>query len=230
MAAGVSVSHIAARLQRTERGIHAQIRNLIPEDAEVGRPVTQGREDWLRQKLAVNPGYNWRDVLRSRTDNDSLLLWTKSEDEQLRAGWHEATPLPQLAARLRISETLISRRLVSLGLAAHVAEVVDRLGATPGGSVEARARSMRGELAEALYVLVVKHDRRPKVTIHHSRVEAEAQLQRILETAAQPGPRWWVLQRSLDGRDIGQWWTNPGQYRIPQQRQGDLARTDAARK
>lgn len=55
MAAGVSVSEIAARLQRTVRGIDAQIRNLIPEDAEVGRPVTQGREEWLRQKLAVNP-------------------------------------------------------------------------------------------------------------------------------------------------------------------------------
>lgn len=220
LAGGLTVEQIAARLQRTVGGVHGQIRHLVPDDVEVPRG-TRGREDWLRRQLAVDPGYDWRAVLRSRTDSDASLLWTQADDDQLRAGWREATPLPELASRLQVSESAVVRRLLALGLAEHVAEVVDRLGASVGGSVEARARCMRGELAEALYVLVVENAPRPKVTVHHSQADAEDQLCRTVGDPAQSERRWWVLRRTLDGRDVGQSWTNTSsrlRLQLPSQR------------
>jgi hypothetical protein len=221
---GLTLEQIAARLKRTAAGIHSQIRHLVPENTDVGRPVTRGREEWLRHQLAADPGYDWRTVLRCRTDSDASLLWTHAEDEQLRAGWRNTTPLSELASQLQMSESAIVRRLSALNLAENVVAVVDRLGASPGGSVEARARYMRGELAEALYVLVVEHTPRPKVSIHHSQTDAEEQLRRTIGDPARPDRRWWVLRRTLDGRDTGQWWTNTSaklRLQMPSRRTGN---------
>jgi hypothetical protein len=82
------------------------------------------------------------------------------------ARWHGfGRPPEQVGA----GESAVVGRLQELGLSDDVAAVVDRLGASTGGSVEARARLLRGQPAEAVYVLIVEQvGRRPAVTVHHS--------------------------------------------------------------
>lgn len=110
--------------------------------------------DWLRRRLADDPEYDWQTVLNSRAA-DPCRLRSESEEEVLPKGWDHQTTLPELVAELQISESTLAHHLIDLGLAADVGEVVDRLGATPGGSVEARARHLRAELAEAICLQVV---------------------------------------------------------------------------
>jgi hypothetical protein len=74
-------------------------------------------------------------------------------------------------------------------------------GASPGGTVEARARCLRGELAEAIYVLVIEGPRRPHVSLHHSREEAETAFQRLVGDSTSTEPRWFVSRRTFDDRD-----------------------------
>ena len=117
--------------------------------------------------------------------------------------------MPEIVAELQISEPTIAHHLIDLGMAADVGEIVDRLGTTPGGSVEARARHLRAELAEAIYVLVVVRAGRPITSLHHSREEAEKAFRQIVESSGTAESRPWVLRRKLDGRDAGQSWTPP---------------------
>ncbi|GAA2533525.1 hypothetical protein [Pilimelia columellifera] len=147
---GVTVAQIAQQLQRTPGAIHAQIKDLIPRDADVAMRGNAGRESWLREQLANDPHYDWRTVLRSRTDR---RFWSADDDQVVRLGWSDGTLLRQIAVRLDASESQVVQRIIDLGLAVDVADIVDRLGATPGGCVEARARLLRAELAEAVYVL-----------------------------------------------------------------------------
>lgn len=218
LADGLTIEHIGQRLQRTAGSVRGQLARLVPKDVVV---KVRDREEWLRAQLAANPGYDWRAVLRSHADSDEHLIWMADEDRQLQAGWRAATRLPELAAQLRMSESAIVSRLVALGIAGNVADVVDRLGAASRGSVEARARLARGERAEAVYVLVVETAHRPLLSVHHSQASAEDQLRRTVEDPGQPEPRWWVLRRTLDGRDLGQHWTNTSgrvRMRLPGQR------------
>ncbi len=204
--AGLPVEQIAADLHRTPAGVNAQITRLVPD----GEPVPRGsraRREWLSQR-AADPSYDWRAVLNSRPDGIGRL-WLDEEDDRLRQAWQNRLPLPELAAVMHLSEPVIVRRLMTLGLAEHVAAVVDRLGATPGGTIAARARLLRGELAEAIYVLTIEDPYRPKVSLHHSRQEAEAALRRTIDGAPDGEIRWSVRRRTLDGRDAGQNWTGP---------------------
>jgi hypothetical protein len=202
---GLSVHQIAAELLRTPGAARAQLADLVPDDAKIQR-TTQALMDWLRRRLAENPEYDWQAVLNSHSD-DPYRLWSGTENEILSDGWDHRTGLPELVAELQISEPTIAHHMIDLGLAADVGEVVDRLGATPGGSVEARARHLRAELAEAVYVLVVVRVGRPIASLHHSHEQAEKAFRQIVEGSGTSESRPWVLRRKLDGRDAGQYWT-----------------------
>lgn len=131
-------------------------------------------------RLAEKPEYDWQTVLNSHAD-DPYRLWSGMENELLSNGWDHRTGLPKLVAKLQINEPTIAHHLIELGLAADVGEVVDRLGATPGGSVEARARHLPAELEEAVYVLVVVRAGRPITSLHHSHEQAEKAFRQIVE-------------------------------------------------
>lgn len=202
---GLTVEQIAAELMRTEGAIRAQLTRLVPEDAEIAR-APRARMDWLRRRSAEEPEYDWQAVLNSRA-NAPYRLWSGTEEQFLRNGWDRRTALPDLVLRLQISEPAIVQRLIELGLAADVSEIVDRLGATLGGSVEARARLLRAELAEAIYVLVVVRAGRPITSLHHGGEGAEKAFREAVGKADSDESRQWVLRRTLDGRDAGQNWT-----------------------
>jgi hypothetical protein len=202
---GLSVQQIAAELLRTPGAVRARLPRLVPDDAKIQR-TTQALMDWLRRRLAENPEYDWQTVLNSHSD-DPYRLWSGTENELLSDGWEHRTALPELVAQLQISEPTIAHHLIDLGLAADVGEVVDRLGATPGGSVEARARHLRAELAEAIYVLVVVRAGRPITSLHHRHEDAEKAFRQRVGGSATTESRPWVLRRTLDGRDAGQSWT-----------------------
>jgi hypothetical protein len=204
---GLSVQQIAAELLRTQGAVRAQLARLVPNDAKIQR-TDQARMDWLRRRLADDPEYDWQTVLNSHADG-LYRLWGEKEEQVLSKGWDDRTALPELVAKLQISEPTIARHLIGLGLAADVGEIVDRLGATRGGSLEARARHLRAELAEAIYVRVVVRAGRPIVSLHHSREEAEKAFRESAEGSATSESRTWVLRRKLDGRDAGQSWTTP---------------------
>ena len=204
---GSAIEQLADELQRTPGGVRARLRLLVPKDANVPNS-TQARMNWLRRRLTENPHWDWRTVVNSQSDG-ILRLWTETEEQRLKEGWDLRTALPTLARELKVSEPVIAHKLVVLGLASNVAEVEDRLGATPGGTVEARARCLRGEMAEAIYVLVIEHAKRPHISVYHSPKEAEMAVRRFVG-ASTGNTRWWVLRRTLDGRDAGQCWTAPG--------------------
>ncbi|MGK5680624.1 hypothetical protein [Actinoplanes sp. URMC 104] len=207
VANGLSAQQIATELLRTQGAVNAQLARLVPDDVKI-KHTTQARVEWLRQRLTESPEYDWQAVLNSRAD-DAYRLWRGREEDLLQAGWNQCTALPELVRRLQISEPAIVRHLIGLGLAADICEVVDRLGATPGGSVEARARHLRAELAEAIYVLVIARPGRPITSLHHSREDAEKAFRHIAANLTNSESRPWVLRRSLDGRDAGQSWTTP---------------------
>jgi hypothetical protein len=202
---GLSIEQISAELQRTPGAVRAQLPRLVPDDAKIQRN-TQALMEWLRRRLTESPEYDWQTVLNSHSD-DPYRLWSRAEDELLGDGWNRRIGLPDLAAELQIPEPAIAHHLIELGLAADLGEVFDRLGSTPGGSVEARARHLRAELAEAIYVLVVVRAGRPIISLHHSHQEAERAFRHIAEVPGATDSRPWVFLRKLDGRDSGQYWT-----------------------
>ncbi|GIF19616.1 hypothetical protein BJ973_006661 [Actinoplanes tereljensis] len=202
---GLSVQQIAAELMRTPGAVGAQLPRLVPDDAKIQR-TTQALMDWLRRRLTENPEYDWQAILNSHSDG-LYRLWSGTENDILSDGWDHRTALPEIVAKIQISEPAIAHHLIGLGLAADIGEIVDRLGATSGGSVDARARQLRAELAEAIYVLVVVRAGRPITSLHHSHEEAERAFRQIVEGAGTTESRPWVLRRKLDGRDAGQSWT-----------------------
>jgi hypothetical protein len=201
----LTVEQIAAELMRTQGAIRAQLTRLVPDDAEIAN-VPRARMDWLRRRLAEDPEYDWQAVLNSRA-NAPYRLWSEKEEQFLRDGWDRGTALPDLVLRLQVSEPAIVHRLIQLGLAADVSEIVDRLGATPGGSVEARARLLRAEVAEGIYVLVIVRAGRPITSLHHGADGAEKAFREAVGNSDNAESRPWVLRRTLDGRDAGLNWT-----------------------
>jgi hypothetical protein len=162
--------------------------------------------NWLRRRLVEDLEYDWQAVLNSRA-NAPYRLWSEAEEQFLRDGWDRGAALPDLVLRLQVSEPAIVHRLIELGLATDVSEIVDRLGATPGGSIEARARLLRADLAEAIYVLVIVRAGRPITSLHHSEEGAEKAFREAVANSDNVESRPWVLRRTLDGRDAGLNWT-----------------------
>ena len=202
----MSVQEIAAELLRTQGAVCAQLARFVPHEAKIRR--TDQRMEWLRRHLAENPEFDWQAVVNSHM-SDPFRLWSGAQERLLKEGWDQRTALPDLVTLLQISEPTIAHHLIELGLAADIGEVVDRLGATVGGSVEARARLLRAELAEGIYVLIVERPRRAITSLHHSREEAERALREIVGDPSATETRWWVVRRAIDGRDAGPGWTGP---------------------
>ena len=139
--AGRPLEDIARTLQRSVAAIRSRLGWLVP--AEVKKEVRGSAEIelWLREALSTTAGrYDWRTVVRENYAADGWRYWTPDEIELLREAWEQARRLPGLADEMRASEIQVALCLCRLGLAASVGEVVSRLGATPGGTADVRAR------------------------------------------------------------------------------------------
>ena len=132
---GLTWAQIAVEHGRTRAAVEAQAEHLvIPLHEDWPR---KARLSLLRELVATDPDYSWADALRA--NQSAPFPFSPRDDEALRRGWAEHTPLPDLAEALQLSELMIVRRMTALGLGEFL-EVTDRLGCSPGGFVEEKRR------------------------------------------------------------------------------------------
>lgn len=162
--AGLPLSDIAADLQRKESALRTQAARMVPADAPLEGSKTR-RLDWLREQLLADADYDWRTPLRANSDGP---VWLGDDDAELTEGWRSSTSLPQLATRFGCSEMLIVRRLLTLRLAASTVEVVERLGCTPGGTVQTHYLLATDAARAQLQVLVGTEAPGGGATVHLS--------------------------------------------------------------
>lgn len=213
--AGVDLRRTAATLGRTPSAVEAVLKNFVPPEERLRAAV---RERWIRQRLIAEPEWDWWAVVHDNHANSPSSLWRTEDEHRARIGWRRKTPMPVLAQELDTSELMVAELLRSLGLAEGIADVVDRLGATPGLALAKRYRALRDEEATASWILVVDGAEgtvKPKgapvkrqLSLHESRAAAEAERDRVLswhDRAAEgsTGPVltvWWTIaQRSIGG-------------------------------
>ncbi|MDV6310040.1 hypothetical protein [Gordonia amicalis] len=98
----------------------------------------------------------FRAAVHTYCHSEGIPLWDNRADEKLRAAWTVGWPtLAQLGSLVGATEQQVVNRLITLGIAAGVADAADHLGATPGGPVEINARLGRAHTDTAVWVLVV---------------------------------------------------------------------------
>lgn len=203
--AGVELPAIAAELGRTPTAVQAVLRNFVPP----GEKVRAGeRASWIRDRLAAEPDWDWWSVVVEHHTHSASSLWLTEHEHLARAAWRDRTPMPVLAQRLGTAELAVAEFLRALGLAENLAEVADRLGATPGHGLAKRVRAALDQDVSASWVLVVDGAEgtvKPRsapvkrhVSVHESRAAAEAGRDRVLRwhrrnAGDSTNPVWWTI-------------------------------------
>jgi hypothetical protein len=191
---GLDIAALAAHLDRSPGAVQAAINRLTP----VGEGLRGAKAvAWLRTRLAEGD-YPWLVAVWERTPG--IGVWSAAEDAVLTAGWAVGTPLPVLASRLGVPEVTVLRRLIRLGLAAGVVEVVDWLGCSPGGAVEQRYRLAVAGSDATVFAAVVEVGGRLRVSVHSSRDAATAAIEedlRLVDDDAEVGR--WAVRRCAPG-------------------------------
>ncbi|MFI5719394.1 hypothetical protein [Nocardia sp. NPDC051750] len=221
--AGKGLTEIAAELGRTASAVRAALRHFVPPEEKVR---AGDRAGWIRDRLATEPGWDWWAVVVDQHRHGPSALWLTEHEHLARQAWRERTPMPVLAQRLGTAEIEVAGFLRALGLAENIAEVADRLGATPGQALAKRVNAARDQDLSAGWVLVVdgaagtvRHRSAPvrrHVSVHESRDAAEAGRDRVLRRhrrAAGAGcaPVWWTIAQRGVGDAAGR--TYCGVYR-----------------
>lgn len=192
---GLDLAGIAEIHGRSVGAVRSRASFMVSHDED--RPVSQkARVELLREHLAAGE-YDWRSPLHAATKS---VPWTPEEDQVIRAGWEDSTRLVELADALRRSEPMLVRRLLELGLAQDLLEIVDRLGCDPDGPLRLRLATRRGAAGPLVYVLLgVDEDGQ---AIHVSLHEFE-QAAHTLSTAIQEHDdqvvRWQIIDRQIGG-------------------------------
>ncbi len=166
---GLDDHEIAQRVGRKPKMVRERASYLINVEPRGSRsPWTR-----LRKELRQNPGYDWESVARRRHAEQCLPYWDDAADARLDQAWADTAParswlrrpkrpaaqcMRDLETALGIHEFDIARRLHYRGVAASLAEVVDRLGARADGVLAARARTQADRDAATLHVLTVTDD------------------------------------------------------------------------
>ncbi|MEU1981609.1 hypothetical protein [Nocardia sp. NPDC019395] len=213
--AGRDLPDIAAELGRTPSAVRAALRNIIPPEEKVR---AGDRAGWIRDRLAAEPGWDWWAIVVDHHLHGPSALWLTEHEHTARRAWRERTPMPVLAQRLGTAEIEVAGFLRALGLAESLAEVADRLGATPGQALAKRVNAARDQDLSAGWVLVVdgaagtvQHRSAPvrrHVSVHESRDAAEAGRDRVLRrhrraAGAGSAPVWWTIAQRGVGDGAG---------------------------
>ncbi|MGW2410454.1 hypothetical protein ACWCXK_39025 [Streptomyces sp. NPDC001739] len=118
---------------RTVSAIRSAAARMISADEKVPH---RAAHRWVAERLAE--GYDWESVLRSRLLDDGIRYWSAEDDAAFTEAWTARCPLPELARRFQCGERAVAEQMMRLGLADTLIEVVNRLGAEPGGTLELR--------------------------------------------------------------------------------------------
>ncbi|MEU4311898.1 hypothetical protein [Nocardia sp. NPDC024068] len=212
---GARPDDIAAELGRTPSALQAALRNFIPPEEKVR---AGDRAGWIRDRMAADPEWDWWAVVLDRHLHGPSILWLTEHEHIARDAWRERTPMPVLAQRLGTAEIEVAGFLRALGLAESLADVADRLGATPGQALAKRVNAARDQDASAHWVLVVDGAAgtvRPRrapvprhVSVHESRAAAEAGRDRVLRwhhrtSGDSANPVWWTIAQRGVGDTAG---------------------------
>ncbi|WP_280402488.1 hypothetical protein [Nocardia carnea] len=213
--AGKDLSAIAEELGRTPSAVQAALRNFVPPHEKVRASERAG---WLRDRLAAEPEWDWWATVVDNHLHGPSALWLTEHEHIARRAWREHTPMPVLAQRLGTAEIEVAGFLRALGLAENLAEVADRLGATPGQALAKRVNAARDQDLTGGWVLVVdgaagtvRHRSAPvrrHVSVHESRAAAEAGRDRVLRrhrrsAGASSTPVWWTIAQRGVGDTAG---------------------------
>ncbi|MCP2320850.1 hypothetical protein APR12_006240 [Nocardia amikacinitolerans] len=223
---GLSWEDAARGVGRKLGATRARAGFLIDDDDDIGNPGRRRRKAWerLQDRIAVDPEHDWEAIARAKHAEAELAYWDEAGEELLQQVWESAVPardwrgrpkraasdarIRSLVAQLGIHEADIADRLVELGLATSYAEIADRLGATPDGALDARARLARVDRAAALYVLVladefgaIRH-----TSLHANRADAEHARDAVQRRKEFQGPMTTRIVRRIIGR---LWGTDP---------------------
>jgi hypothetical protein len=136
------------------RALRQQLRWLMPREAATVMGES-GYELWLREKLSTDPGYSWRGWLRENYAHEGRWYVDANDEQVLIEGWSVHQPLGELCAELAASDLDIANHLVAIGIAGDIAEVADRLGVIPGGTLDVRLRMAADRANASVWVLVV---------------------------------------------------------------------------
>ena len=213
--AGKDLTGIADDLGRTPSAVRAALRNFIPPQERVRAAERAG---WIRDRLAAEPEWDWWATVVDNHRHGPSALWLTEHEHLTRQAWRERTPMPVLAQRLGTAEIEVAGFLRALGLAESLAEVADRLGATPGQALAKRVNAARDQDLSGGWVLVVdgaagtvQHRSAPirrHVSVHESRAAAEDGRDRVLyrhrRTAGDSSaPVWWTIAHRGVGDTAG---------------------------
>ena len=193
---GAAVEDIASVHARTPGAIRAAMARMIPAEENVRR---SDAEAWLRGELA-DGSYDWETVLRTRLAADGTTYWGQGDDDALVDAWNGDGRLAELAVRFQVGETAVARRLLELGLAESYADVVERLGAGPGGIMELRYALAREAESARLHILVgILPDGGLHVSAHPSPEAAEAVREDLQGQEGGGLVRWAIAARTPGG-------------------------------
>lgn len=213
--AGKDLTGIAEILGRTPSAVQAALRHFVPPQERVRAPERTG---WLRDRLAGEPEWDWWAEVVDNHRHSPSTLWLTEHEHLARQAWRERTPMPVLAQRLGTAEIEVAGFLRALGLAESLAEVADRLGATPGQALAKRVNAARDQELSGGWVLVVdgaagtvRHRSAPvrrHVSVHESLIAAENGRDRVLyrhrrAAGDSSAPVWWTIAHRGIGDTAG---------------------------
>ncbi|MFC9898517.1 hypothetical protein ACFVMC_32905 [Nocardia sp. NPDC127579] len=214
--AGLADEEVARGAGRTLRALEQRAHVLLAPGNGNGNGSAWRR---LRQLLDRDPGYDWETVVRAYHADNDLPYFDQAVDDRLREVWAQTAPRPRawlrprrtagtgmrdLETELGLHEFLIARRLRYLGVADSLAEIVERLGASPEGALAARVRLMQDRQAIALHVLTLTDEAGAVLhtSLHPNHAEAEKARD---ELAAEEHSltTWTIVERWLGDGDTG---------------------------
>lgn len=212
---GQTWSEIARAVGRTVSAVQNRASILI-ENEDGGRRLKAWQR--LQDRIEIDPDHDWETIARRKHAEAELPYWDENADAHVRTVWAAAPTavrrgwlrrslepgvgMAELSAALRMSDADISDRIVILGLSTSYAEIVDRLGCTPGGSLEQRANLARADDQSSQYVLVAAGELGDilHVSLHADREGAEDARVVVESRFSRQGPVSSRIVRRVPGR------------------------------
>ncbi|MGY2025979.1 hypothetical protein [Nocardia gipuzkoensis] len=190
-------SEIAAQLGRSLDGLRGRAKFLLLDSYT---PALALRK--LRQ-MASAPEFDWETLAREAHTFRNLPYWDASTDERLILAWAR-NPAPTMAALVEefgVGEQDIARRCIALELAQTRVEIVDHLGAEPGGDLAYQARLGRDKANTAVGVLVITSATGAVLHLSlHTDIDTAAQVcAEVDETALEDVPAAWTIATRVLG-------------------------------
>lgn len=207
---GSSDAQLAEALGRSVTAVRARAAYFLPVPEDGGKTPTGERAlTAVREALQAEPQWDWLPNVEAHHEARGLPLWSSDDVGEIRSAWESSSPsLPELADELGVDEERIAARLVRDGLAGSLADVVGRMGCTPGGALEARVRVAQYREDTTLWVLTVTGRATVQhVSVHVSQDDARRALQaftdqRLADSKVKQKLSWTLVPRAIGQTDL----------------------------